>query len=108
MQNFLGRRVLTENPSSYLRFCHSTIPEWEFIAAVARDTGCGILCDVNNIYVSACNHGFDPRGYLQALAPDTVEEIHLAGHKLRRFHAVPPVRIHHPGSSLSSQVSVPS
>ncbi|TMH74577.1 MAG: DUF692 domain-containing protein, partial [Betaproteobacteria bacterium] len=66
-QQFLGRQLLLENPSSYLRFRHSTITEWEFMAAVAARTGCGILCDVNNIYVSACNHGFDAIAYLRAL-----------------------------------------
>ena len=58
-QVFLQRRILIENPSTYLRFKHSTIAEWDFLAAVAQRTGCGILCDVNNIYVSACNHGWD-------------------------------------------------
>jgi len=104
MQNFLGRRVLIENPSSYLRFRHSTVPEWEFIGAVAERTDCGILCDVNNIYVSACNHGFDPRGYLQAVAPDTVEEIHLAGHKLRRFDDGRAIRIDDHGSRVAAEV----
>lgn len=82
-QSHLGRRVLIENPSTYLRYRHSTIPEWEFLAAVARRTGCGILCDVNNIYVSSHNHGFDSRAYLKALPIDAVGELHLAGHTLR-------------------------
>jgi hypothetical protein len=59
LQTILRRRVLIENPSSYLRYRHSTIPEWEFLAAVSAGTGCGILCDVNNVYVSCCNHGWD-------------------------------------------------
>src|SRR5713101_9597433 len=104
MQNFLGRRVLVENPSSYLRFRHSTIPEWEFISAVARDTSCGILCDANNIFVSACNHGFDPRRYLQALPADKVEEIHLAGHQLRRFDDGRAIRIDDHGSRVAAEV----
>ena len=104
MQDFLGRRVLIENPSSYLRFRHSTIPEWEFIGAVAERTGCGILCDVNNIYVSACNHGFDPRRYLQALPADKVEEVHLAGHKLRRFDDGRAIRIDDHGSPVAVEV----
>jgi len=104
MQNFLARRVLIENPSSYLRFRHSTIPEWEFIGAVAERTGCGILCDVNNIYVSACNHGFDPRRYLQALPADKVEEVHLAGHKLRRFDDGRAIRIDDHGSPVAVEV----
>src|SRR6266852_5303674 len=64
VQNYMKRRILVENPSTYLRFRHSTIPEWEFMTAVAERTGCGILCDVNNIYVSAHNHGWDASTYL--------------------------------------------
>jgi uncharacterized protein len=79
-QEVLGRRILVENISSYLRFRHSTIPEAEFIAAVVARTGCGLLLDVNNVYVSATNHGFDPRAYLAAIPAAAVEEIHLAGH----------------------------
>jgi uncharacterized protein (UPF0276 family) len=81
-QSELRRRILIENPASYLRYRHSTIPEWEFIAAVAEQTGCGILCDVNNIFVSASNHGWDSRTYIAALPPDAVGEIHLAGHSI--------------------------
>jgi uncharacterized protein (UPF0276 family) len=79
-QKALGRQLLIENPSAYLRYRHSTIPEVEFIAAVARRTGCGILCDVNNMYVSARNFGFDPAAYLDALPIAAIGEIHLAGH----------------------------
>jgi len=79
-QETLGRRLLIENPSSYLRFLHSTIPEAEFLTETARQTGCGILCDVNNIYVSATNFRFDPITYLDALPAAAVGEIHLAGH----------------------------
>ena len=63
----LGLRLLIENPASYLRYRHSPIPEPEFITEVSRRTGCGILCDVNNLYVSARNFGFDPIAYLDAL-----------------------------------------
>ncbi|MDE2476778.1 MAG: DUF692 domain-containing protein [Alphaproteobacteria bacterium] len=80
MQDALKRRVLIENPSTYLQFRHSAIPEWEFLAALAARTGCGILCDVNNIYVSACNHGWDALAYVSGLPPDAIGEIHLAGH----------------------------
>lgn len=80
MQEALKRRILIENPSTYLQFRHSAIPEWEFLACVAARTGCGILCDVNNIYVSACNHGWDALAYLDGLPPDAIGEIHLAGH----------------------------
>ena len=79
-QEFLGRAILIENVSSYLRFTHSTIPEWEFLAEAARRTGCGILLDVNNIYVSAVNHGFDAQCYLAAIPAQAVQEIHLAGY----------------------------
>ena len=83
-QDRLGRAILIENPSSYLAFEHSTIPEWEFLAAVAARTGCGLLLDVNNIYVSACNHGFAAERYLEALPAEAVAEIHLAGHSVRQ------------------------
>jgi hypothetical protein len=79
VQDFLGRRLLIENISSYVRWKHDTIPEWEFVAEVVSRTGCGLLLDVNNIHVSAVNHGFDPRAYLAAMPADRVEEIHLAG-----------------------------
>jgi len=79
-QETLGRRLLIENPSSYLRFRHSTIPEAEFLTETARRTGCGILCDVNNIYVSATNFRFDPIAYLDSLPAAAIGEIHLAGH----------------------------
>jgi uncharacterized protein (UPF0276 family) len=78
-QDFLGRQILVENVSSYLEYFDSSIPEWEFLAEVARRTGCGILLDVNNIYVSAVNHGFDPLRYLDAIPAQSVHEIHLAG-----------------------------
>jgi len=85
VQSTLGRRILVENPSTYMQFRHSTIPEWEFMAAVAARTSCGILCDVNNIYVSAKNHGWNPLVYLAALPPDAISEIHLAGHSARQL-----------------------
>jgi uncharacterized protein (UPF0276 family) len=85
LQSTLGRRILVENPSTYMQFRHSTIPEWEFMAAVAARTGCGILCDVNNIYVSAENHSWNPLAYLTALPPGAIGEIHLAGHSVRQL-----------------------
>lgn len=84
-QDFLGRQLLIENPSSYLRYRHSTIPEWEFISEVARISGCGILLDVNNIYVSAVNHGFDAMEYLRAVPAGMVREIHLAGYTVKSY-----------------------
>ena len=81
-QEVLGRRILLENPASYLRFRHSTIAEPDFLDALARATGCGLLCDVNNVHVSAHNLGFDPAAYLDGLDPAAVGEIHLAGHSV--------------------------
>ena len=80
VQDALGRRILVENPSSYLRFRHSSMAEPHFLAELARRTGCGLLCDVNNIYVSAWNLGFDAESYLDALPVSAIGEIHLAGH----------------------------
>lgn len=79
VQEFLGRRILIENISSYLRFSHSTIPEPEFISALVRASGCGILLDINNVYVNSVNHGFDAGEYLKAIPVGEVQEIHLAG-----------------------------
>ncbi|CAO3433500.1 MNIO family bufferin maturase [Azospirillum endophyticum] len=80
VQERLKRPILVENPSRYLDFAQSTIPEAEFLAELARRTGCGLLLDVNNIHVSAHNTGFDPLDYLSAIPADTVGEIHVAGH----------------------------
>lgn len=103
-QAFLDRRILIENPSTYLRFARSTIPEWEFLAAVAQRTGCGILCDVNNIYVSACNHSWDASAYLAALPAPAVGEIHLAGHAVRQLDNGKVLRIDDHGSRVPSPV----
>jgi uncharacterized protein (UPF0276 family) len=79
-QMALGRRILIENPSTYLRFEGEQMPETDFLRALARRTGCGLLLDVNNVVVSAANHGFDPRAYLEGFPHEHVGEIHLAGH----------------------------
>lgn len=79
VQDVLGRALVLENPSSYVQFQTSTMPEWEFLARLADNTGCGILLDVNNVYVSAHNHRFDPEIYLRALPHRQVVQIHLAG-----------------------------
>lgn len=79
-QEALGMRLLLENPATYLTFEASTIPEPAFLAEVARCTGCGLLLDVNNVFVSAANHRTDPRAYLAAFPLDRVGEIHLGGH----------------------------
>ena len=104
VQDHLNRRILVENPSTYLQFRHSTIPEWEFLAQVAKRTGCGILCDVNNIYVSACNHGWRASAYLAALPPEAVGEIHLAGHSLRRLDDARTLLIDDHGSRVTPEV----
>jgi uncharacterized protein (UPF0276 family) len=72
--------MLIENVSSYLTYTHSAMPEWEFLAQIAQRTDCGILLDVNNVYVSAMNHGFDPYEYLRNVPADRVGQMHLAGH----------------------------
>src|SRR5262249_18541842 len=79
-QERLGRRLLVENPSGYLQFRESSIPEPEFLNTLARRTGCGLLCDVNNVYVTCSNLGGDPLAWLDGLDTGAVAEIHLAGH----------------------------
>jgi len=103
-QDALGRAVLLENPSSYLRYRHAPIPEWEFLAAVADRTGCGILCDVNNIFVSAANHGWDAEAYLAALPRAAIGEIHLAGHSVRDLGDGRSVRIDDHGARVDAAV----
>jgi uncharacterized protein (UPF0276 family) len=80
VQERLGRQILLENVSSYLTFTHSTISEWEFLAAVAERADSGLLLDVNNVHVSAVNHGFDAAAFLAGLPRDRIGQIHLAGH----------------------------
>jgi len=80
VQDALCRQILIENVSSYVAFRGSTMPEWEFLAAVADRADCGILLDVNNVAVSAHNHGFDSRQYLRSLPAERIGQIHLAGH----------------------------
>jgi uncharacterized protein len=80
VQERLGRRILLENPSSYMRFRDADMEEHEFLAELACRADCGILLDVNNVFVSAHNHGFDPRAYLAAMPAERVGQIHLAGH----------------------------
>jgi uncharacterized protein (UPF0276 family) len=80
VQDFLGRRLLLENVSSYLTFQDSDMSEWEFLREVAERADCSILLDINNIYVSSVNHGFDPKAYLHAIPKNRVRQFHLAGH----------------------------
>ncbi|TDR80395.1 DUF692 domain-containing protein [Paludibacterium purpuratum] len=81
VQQALGRRILLENIASYLRFLPEDLLEWDFVAEVARRTGCLLLLDINNVYVSAVNHGFSAQSFLDAMPADAVAEIHLAGHE---------------------------
>jgi uncharacterized protein len=85
VQDVLGRQILIENVSSYLQFTASEMPEWEFLVALAAESGCAILLDLNNLYVNAMNHDFDPYEYLDFMPPLAVREIHLAGHAVKRI-----------------------
>lgn len=85
VQEALGRTILMENPSTYVQFAESVIPEAEFLAALAARTGCGLILDLNNLFVNASNHGWDTRHYLATLDADAIGEFHLAGHVRRRF-----------------------
>lgn len=85
IQERLGRQILIENISSYLQFDESAMPEWEFLAELVNRSGCAVLLDVNNIYVSATNHGFDAYRYLQAIPVRAVREMHLAGFTRKTF-----------------------
>lgn len=88
VQDFLGRKIVLENPSTYLEFYDSTIPEWEFFATVANESDCGILLDINNVYVNAFNHGYDAVKYIDSIPKDRVVQIHLAGHRSFDTHII--------------------
>ena len=88
VQDTLERHILIENVSSYVSFSDSTITEWEFLRAVCEQADCYLLLDINNIYVSSFNHGFDPLTYLHAIPPERVQQIHLAGHTNNGDHIV--------------------
>jgi uncharacterized protein len=81
VQDYLERPLIVENPSTYASFKHSTIPEWEFLKLMTESTGCGLLLDVNNVYVSSFNNDFDPVEYIQGLPHDKIVQMHLAGHQ---------------------------
>lgn len=85
VQDALKRPLLIENPSSYVKFAHSTISEWEFLTQVQQITDCRLLLDLNNIHVSAFNHGFDSHHYLNSIPADAVDEIHLAGFTIKQL-----------------------
>lgn len=88
VQDFLGAPLALENPSTYVQFAGASMHEWEFLSRLADRADCAILLDVNNVYVSAKNHGFDPQDYLAALPYDRVVQIHVAGHTNRKTHMI--------------------
>jgi uncharacterized protein len=82
VQTYLGSPMLFENVSSYLTFTSSEMTEWEFLSEISRRSGCGLLLDLNNVYVSSVNHGFDPLQFLRGIPVDRVRQFHLAGHSV--------------------------
>ena len=88
VQDFLERPLALENPSSYVEFAASTISEWEFLARLAEDADCALLLDVNNVYVSSFNHGFDPAVYIDAIPAERVVQFHVAGHTNKGTHII--------------------
>ncbi|HYV89705.1 MAG TPA: DUF692 domain-containing protein [Candidatus Polarisedimenticolia bacterium] len=88
VQEVIGRRLVIENVSSYVEYRHSTMPEWEFLAAVAERADCLLLFDVNNVFVSAFNHEFDPLTYVDAIPARRVQQFHLAGHENNRRYII--------------------
>jgi len=83
VQDILGRRLVLENVSSYVVFREDEMPEWAFLDALCREADCLLLLDLNNLHVSAVNHGFDPRDFLDGVPLDRVQQVHLAGHTVR-------------------------
>jgi uncharacterized protein (UPF0276 family) len=104
VQTALGRMMLLENPSTYVRFAESTIPELDFLAELSKRTGCGLLLDVNNAFVSAKNHGTQPLSYLDSFPFDRVKEIHLGGHDEEVDDAGAPLLIDTHGSRVADAV----
>jgi uncharacterized protein (UPF0276 family) len=88
VQDFLGAPLALENPSTYVEFTAGEMPEWEFLARLAEEADCALLLDVNNVFVSAYNHGFDARDYLAAIPFDRVVQFHVAGHTQHGTHIV--------------------
>lgn len=88
VQEFLGKKILVENVSAYLEFEHSEMTEWEFVAEILKRSGCGILLDVNNVYVSSLNQKFNPLDYLKAIPSHKIGQIHLAGHTDKGHYCV--------------------
>jgi hypothetical protein len=88
VSEILERPLVLENQSTYVEFASSTMTEWEFFTRLAEESGCGMLFDINNVYVSAYNHGFDPRVYIDSIPPEFVVQYHLAGHTNRGTHII--------------------
>ena len=88
VQDFLERPLVLENPSSYVTFADSTLSEWEFLSRLAEETDCGLLLDVNNVYVSSVNHDFDPAEYIRSVPHRRVVQFHLAGHTNCQTHLI--------------------
>jgi uncharacterized protein len=88
VQDFLGAPLALENPSTYVELSSSTMTEWDFLAALCSEADCALLLDVNNVYVSAYNHGFDPQTYLDAVPYDRVVQLHVSGHTNHGSHIV--------------------
>jgi uncharacterized protein (UPF0276 family) len=88
VSEILERPLVLENPSSYVEFKSSTLSEWEFLARLAQEADCGLLLDVNNVYVSSFNHGFDPEAYIDAIPRDRVVQFHVAGHTNKGTHII--------------------
>ena len=88
VSEILERPLVLENPSSYVEFAASSMPEWEFLARLAEAADCGLLLDVNNVYVSSFNHGFDARAYIAGIPADRVVQYHVAGHTNKGTHIV--------------------
>jgi uncharacterized protein (UPF0276 family) len=104
VQTALGRQMLLENPSTYLRFAESTIDEVDFLAEVSKRSGCGLLLDINNVFVSAQNHATSPLAYLDAFPLDRVGEIHLGGHHQETDDAGAPLLIDSHGTPVADPV----
>ena len=104
VQTALGRQMLLENPSTYIRFSESTIPEVDFLAELSKRTGCGLLLDINNVFVSAKNHGTQPLAYLDSFPFDRVKEIHLGGHDEEVDDVGAPLLIDTHGSPIAEGV----
>jgi len=103
MQDYIGRQILVENPSAYMALTASTIPEPEFLTCLAEETGCGLLLDVNNVFVSGSNMGWDIEAYIKSISADLVGEIHLAGHTVKNIDGTE-LRIDDHGSEVCEEV----